>query len=431
MAATIAGTLAVAFAGTFVAEQPVAPEWPGMVEQPQTAEPPAGAPVEQRRPIRVCHAITMLELGGAQQNTLYTVAHLDRARFAPSLVAGPGGILDTDARALPNVRFETVPALVRQVAPLRDLRALIDLVRRFRRLAPDVVHTHSSKAGILGRAAAGLAGVPIVVHTVHGWGFHPEQRRAKRALFVALERLAATVTTQWVAVSRANVESGAAHGIAPARAFRIIRSGIKLDLFRARAGDMGLRRELGLSDQTPLAGMVACLKPQKAPVDFVAVAASVAREVPDAHFVVAGDGELRGEVEQAVAAAGLGERFRLLGWRRDPERIVGALDVLVLTSLHEGLPRVVPEAMAAGKPVVATAVDGTPEAVRDRVTGFLHAPHDIAGMAASLARLLRDPSLARRMGEAGASLADEWDIDAMVRAQEELYSRLLRARNGG
>ena len=376
---------------------------------------------------RVVHAITMLELGGAQRNTLYTVAHLDRARFAPALVAGPGGMLDAEARALADVSFETCPSLRREVRPLDDLRALLDLTARFRRLKPAIVHTHSSKAGILGRAAAARAGVPVIVHTVHGWGFAPTQGKATRALFTWLEKWAGRRTTQWIAVSRANARVGAARGIAPESAFEIVRSGVALDAFRAAAGNGRLRAELGLGAETPLVGMVACLKPQKAPLDFVAVAARVLARRPDAFFVLAGDGELRGAAEREIAAAGIGARVRPLGWRDDPATIVGDLDVLLLTSLHEGLPRVVPEAMAAGKPVVATAVDGTPEAVADGETGFLRAARDVEGMAAAVASLLGDPALARRMGAAGAARAGEWDIDDMVRRQEALYERLLAA----
>jgi len=159
-------------------------------------------------------------------------------------------------------------------------------------------------------------------------------------------------------------------------------------------------------------------------VDFVRVAARVAARFPEARFVLAGDGVLRPEVEAEAARSGLGDRFRLLGWRRDPERIVGDLDVLVLTSLHEGLPRVVPEAMAAGRPVVATAVDGTPEAVADGVTGFLAAPGDVDALAEGVARLLGDPGLRARFGAAARERCGEWDIDRMVRDQEALYTEL-------
>ncbi len=379
----------------------------------------------------VCHVITRLELGGAQQNTLYTCEHLDRARFAVQLVSGPGGLLDDDARAIGDLTYEQCPWLHRPVHPWRDALAWRDLVRRLRRLAPDIVHTHSSKAGILGRLAARCAGVPRVVHSVHGWGFTPNQAPAVRRAYVLAERFAARVTDRFIAVSQANVEAGVAERIAPRERFTVIHSGIEIARFR-RAVEAGegaaLRREIGVPEGAPLVGMVACLKPQKLPVDFVRVAARVAGEIGEVHFLLAGDGVLRGEVERAVAEAGLGGRFRLLGWRRDTERVVAALDVLVLTSRHEGLPRVVPEAMAAGRPVVATAVDGTPEAVRPGETGFLCAPGDVAGLAADVVRLLRDAALRARFGETARRRVGAWDIDAMVRAQERLYEQLPAGR---
>lgn len=381
------------------------------------------------RRLHVCHVITKLELGGAQQNTLYTVSHLDRERFAPSLIAGPGGLLDGEAAAVEGAAFETCRFLGREIRPGVDALALADLVRRLRRLAPDLVHTHSSKAGVLGRLAAALAGVPVIVHSVHGWGFHPFQPEAERRAFVLTERLAAAATTHWIAVSHANRDDGVAHRILEPERCSVIRSGIRLAPFEAAAGSRALRAELEVPEGAPLVGMVACLKPQKAPVDFVEVAAAVCRERPDAHFVLAGDGVLRGEVEAAVERHGLGSRFQLLGWRRDPELVIGGLDLMVLTSRHEGLPRVLPEAMAAGRPIVATAVDGSPEAVADGVNGRLHRVGDVAGMARSVAEILGNPELAAAFGRAGRERASEWDIDRMVREQEALYHELA-ARAG-
>jgi len=337
------------------------------------------------------------------------------------LIAGPGGVLDDEAREIEGLGFETCSSLVRPISPRADLEALRDLTRRLRRLAPHVVHTHSSKAGILGRWAARIAGVPVVIHTVHGWGFHAHQAPWKRWTFIALERAVRRHTTRLVAVSKANVEAGVDRRIARREEFEVIYSGVALEPYRRAAGNGMLRRELGLAPETPLAGMVACLKPQKAPVDFVEVAASVSKDRPDAHFVLAGDGELREEVERAVIAHGLQGRFHLLGWRRDVPEVIGDLDVLVLTSLHEGLPRVFPEAMAAGRPIVATAVDGGPEAVHHGRNGFLHPVRDVEGMARSLSTLLSDADLRRRMGEEGRPRAEAWDIDLMVRKQEELY----------
>jgi glycosyltransferase involved in cell wall biosynthesis len=376
---------------------------------------------------RVLHVITQLELGGAQQNTLYTCAHLDRGRFEPFLACGPGGYLDDEARALEDVPVHFVPSLVRPVRPHRDAAALGALVRLMRRLRPGIVHTHSSKAGILGRWAAWMAGVPRVVHSIHGFGFHDGQSRMVRGAYIAAERAVSGFTDAFIAVSHANRSEGIARGLFPAERCRVIRSGIDLSRFRAAAAREGeLRRELGLAPGDPLVGMIACLKPQKAPAVFVEVARAVLASEPRATFVLVGDGELRGAVEALVARVPRGpERIRLLGWRRDTDRIVADLDVLLLTSRWEGLPRVIPEAMAAGRPVVATAVNGSPEAVTEGETGYLAPAGDTALMAARVVELLRDPAMRGRMGEAGRERAAEWDIDGMVRAQEMLYCELL------
>ncbi len=381
--------------------------------------------------VRVCHVITQLELGGAQENTLYTVAHL-RAPFRPSLVCGPGGLLDEDARRLARVPVTFVPSLMRPIRPWGDLRALIRLTAILKHERPAIVHTHSSKAGILGRLAARLAGVPVVVHSIHGFGFHSRQPAALRALLIALERAAARATTHFIAVSRANLEAGIARGLFQRDRVTLIRSGVPIaDLERAARDQgprdgAGLRREIGVPQGAPLIGMIACLKPQKSPLTFVEVAARVAATFPEARFVLAGDGELRAPVVARAEALGLRGRFHLLGWRRDVPKVMAALDVLVLTSLWEGLPRVLPEAIAAGVPVVATRVDGTADILTDGVTGLACGAGDVEGLASRVGRLIRDPGLRRALAERARSVLPEFDIDAMVRAQEDLYRRLLR-----
>jgi glycosyltransferase involved in cell wall biosynthesis len=392
--------------------------------------------------IRVVHVITKLELGGAQENTLHTLGHLDPARFSGLLVAGTDGILVADAlRDAAAGRYEArlVRPLVREVSPPRDAAALASLagilrreVRAARRRggegAPQlVVHTHSSKAGILGRAAARLAGAPVVIHSIHGYPFHPRQRPAVRRAFVALERLAARWTTRFIAVAQADIEEGVALGLFPRERATLIRSGIDIARFSGAGLDRAAkRRELGLDAGRPLAGMIGNFKPQKNPVDFVRVAGLVASRVPAAQFLMAGDGPLRSEVEAEISRRGLGERLRLVGWRRDVHEIIPCLDVLVLTSLWEGLPRVFPQAMAAARPVVAYRVDGAPEAIAEGVNGHLVEPGDVAGAASRVADLLLDPARAAAMGAAGRERVGEFDADLMVRQQETLYERLLR-----
>lgn len=371
--------------------------------------------------IRICHIITKLELGGAQQNTIYTVANLDRARFEASLVAGSDGLLVEEARAS-GVPVHLLSGLVREISPLSDARALASLYRLLSRERPDIVHTHSSKAGILGRWAARLAGVPHIVHSIHGFGFTDRQRSFTRRFYVALERMTGRATTSaFVAVSRANMETGLSLGLFRADRVTLIRSGVRLSDFAPAPGPRDEERPLTV-------GMIACMKPQKAPLDFVRVAARVIREAgPDlpVRFLLVGDGNLRAEVEDLVRREGLSDKVTLAGWRRDIPEILRRLDLLLHTSLWEGLPRVFPEAMATGLPIVATRVDGAPEAIEEGITGFLLPPGDIDGMARCTLRLLRDPDLRRRMGHSARGRIAPWDIDEMVRRQERLYEGLV------
>ena len=240
-----------------------------------------------------------------------------------------------------------------------------------------------------------------------------------------IERIVSRWTHHYIAVSQANIEEGVGLGLFDREGVTLIRSGIDIDAFRGRGLDRQQKRaSLGLQPGQKLVGMVACFKPQKNPVDFVRLAGLVAKEVPEARFIMAGDGELRPAVEAAVAGGGLKDRVFLLGWRRDVEEIMPALDILVLTSLWEGLPRVFPQAMAAGKPVVAYRVNGAPEAVGDGENGYLVDPGDYRAAAARVTGLLRDPARAEAMGAAGVARVGEFDGGLMGKMQEDLYSRL-------
>ncbi|MFM8552508.1 MAG: glycosyltransferase family 4 protein [Nitrospiraceae bacterium] len=377
-------------------------------------------------PIAVAHRITKLELGGAQQNTLFTVSHLDRRRFRPILIVGEPGLLDREAAAMPGVAFHQVPSLIRSLNPFADLVALIALTRLLAKLRPTIVHTHSSKAGILGRLAAKLAGVPVILHSIHGFGFTPAHGPIARRLLIALERLAARVTTGFIAVSDANRRQGVALGLFAEDRCTVIRSGIDRALYRTTQVDrLAKRRELGLDPDRPVVGMIAPFKPQKAPLDFVRMAALAHEARPDAQCLLVGDGALRGAIEAEIARLGLGGSVHLTGWRRDIPEVMRCLDILVLTSRWEGLPRVYLEALASGVPVVGTRVDGAAEVVQDGVNGYLVEPGDVQGLAERVLSLLNHPQEAVRMGQAGRSLPDEFDIHEMVRLQEREYERRL------
>jgi len=379
--------------------------------------------------VHVLHVITRLIVGGAQENTMLTAALLDPSRYAVDVVSGPQtgpeGSLIPEVRAR-GVHLTILPSLVREVNPVKDAVALVALIRLIRRGRYDVVHTHSSKAGILGRWAACLAGVPIIVHTVHGWGHHDRQHFLVRRLYVLLERATQRITDKLIAVSPRNVEKGLADGIATPEKYVTIRSGIELDRFRSPSRPReALRAELGIPQGSPVVGTVTRLSPQKAPLDFVDAASRVVAQRQEAHFVIVGDGPLRADVEARVTVLGLTERVHLTGLRRDVPDLMHSFDIFALSSLWEGLPRVLPQAMAAGLPIVATAVDGNAEAVTNGVNGFLTPPGDPQAMAVALLRLLQDPTLAGRMGEAGRARTDEFGARKMVCDIAALYDALL------
>jgi len=289
-----------------------------------------------------------------------------------------------------------------------------------------IVHTHSSKAGIIGRWAAWFAGADIVMHSIHGFGFNDRQPSWQRAFFQGLERLTAPITHAFSGDSNANLQVARRLGLL-GRGQRAIAlpPGIDPEQYCPRGGDE-LRRELGVDSATPIAGMIACLKPQKAPLTFVRAAALLALRLPQMHFFIAGDGELRNAVQDAIVEHGMEGRFHVLGWRRDVPRLLDAADALVLTSLWEGLPRVALQAMAAAKPLVAAAVDGIPEAVVDGVTGYLLPPDDISGFADRLEKLMCRPDLRRSMGAAARARLADFGLEVTMQKLEALYEEMLR-----
>jgi glycosyltransferase involved in cell wall biosynthesis len=381
----------------------------------------------------ILHIITRLIIGGAQENTMLTADLLDPERYAVDVVSGPQtgpeGSLIEEVRAR-GIPLTIEPTLVREVNPIKDLIALIVLYRHVRRGGYPIVHTHSSKAGILGRWAAWLAGLagtrPAIVHTVHGWGHHERQHPLVRRIFIASERITARITDKLIVVSPLNTDKGLADGIGTPDKYVTIRSGIDLDRFRnpTRPRD-DVRRELGVPSEAPVIGTVTRLSDQKAPLDFVAAAGKVVEQSPHVHFVVVGDGPLRKEVEAAIAARSLSGRVHLTGLRRDVPELMHSFDVFALSSLWEGLPRVLPQAMAAGLPIVATAVDGNAEAITDGVNGFLTPPGDPEAFADALVSLLENPNLVREFGEAGLEMVGEFGARKMVRDIEALYQALL------
>lgn len=382
--------------------------------------------------VRVLHVITRLIVGGAQETAMLLCQHLDPARYACELVTGeetgPEGELHGEARRR-GVALSFEPDLFREVTPLRDVAATLQLARRMREGRYDIVHLHSSKAGIVGRVAARLAGVPVVVHTVHGWGFNDEQPAAIAASYRALERACARLSDALVVVGSPYRDEGLALGIGTPSQYHLIRSGIEVEAYRDVTLDrVGARARIGLPEDAFVVGNVGRLSPPKCPELMLRAFARVSATRPQAHLVLVGDGWQRAEVETEAHRLGLGDRVRLLGLRRDVPELLRAFDVFVMSSSREGLPRTLSQAMAASLPVVATRVGGIPDAIVEGENGFLVESGDVAALADRLALLADDPALRARMGANGLARVEEFSVAGMVRRTEALYQALLARR---
>lgn len=388
---------------------------PQAIPAPVRRDPAGDCP---KRRTRVLHIITHLDNGGAQANTLLSVAGLDRGRYIVDLAAGPG-VLEREALASAD-RVVVLPYFRRSLYSFGDLRAAAALLRLVGDY--DVVHTHGSKAGVLGRLAARIRRVPGVVHTVHGFPVHEYMPRLKRQLLLALERVAARCADRIVCVCEANVAEALSLGIARPEQVRVVVSGVPSEQVRSGSGD-SVRAELGIPTDAPVVGTITRLMEQKAPLDFVAAARRVIEADPQVHVVMVGDGPLRDQV--AAAAAGI-PRLHLLGFRNDVPDVLAMLDVVAFSSLWEGLGRALTEAVLAGKPVVATAVNGVPDLVVDGETGYLTPAGRPDELADRILDVLARPDRGAEMGAAGANRAvGRYDVDEMVAGLDQLYQEIL------
>lgn len=390
------------------------------------------APGGEGPPYRVLHVITRLIVGGAQENTLLSVEGLDRlpefeAVLATGLDRGPeGDLLD---RARRTTRLEIVPELARDISPLADLRALWKLYRLIRRGRYHIVHTHSSKAGVLGRVAAWLAGTPIVVHTLHSLVFHEYQPWAVNRTYWALKKLCAPLTDHYISVSRLVAEKAVAAGIAPAERFTTIYSGMELDWFLSAGADaQSVRRELGIPEGAPVVGKIARLFPLKGHDQLFDAIPGIVDRVPGVRFLLVGDGVLQAHLRERARQGGYLDNLVFAGLvpRERIPAMLSAMDMLVHTSLREGLARVLPQALAMGKPCVSFDLDGASEVVIPGETGFLVRPGDVAGLQESIVRLLADAGLRARLGANGRTRVDPaFRAEIMVAEIAEVYRRLL------
>lgn len=382
--------------------------------------------------MRIVHVITRLIVGGAQENTLLSCEGQHRRGHDVTLITGPplgpeGSLLEKARSG--GYRVEILDDLRRAIMPLRDWRALRRLTARLRALQPDVAHTHSSKAGILGRWAAHRAGVPAIVHTIHGLSFTASRWRAVNGTYRMLEKLSAPITSRIVCVADAMRDISLAAGIGRPEQYVTVYSGMDTGAFLSPPVPRGVaRRSLGLQEHHIVVGTIARLFHMKGHDDLLDVAPRLCAAFADLRFLWVGDGILRGQFERRMSDMNLRDRFVLTGLvppHRIPE-LAGAMDIVVHPSRREGLARAIVQGQLAGCAVVAYDTDGNREGMIDGQTGFLVRPFDAAELCRRLEALLADAGLRRRMGEAGRRFAARrFSADTMVDALERVYTEAL------
>ncbi len=383
--------------------------------------------------LKVLHLITTLpRLSGAADNTRHTVNLLDPDRYEVHLACGPAELDTSGVR--PHVRTIVVESLVRPVAPASDLRAVWKLCSLFRQERYDIVHTHNAKAGVLGRVAAKLTGVPVAVHTAHSISFAASASPVANWAYRVADRACAALSDKIITVSELNAKTYLDANIGRPEQYVTIYSGVEIARYLDRSKRAACRTELGIGGADVLVAWIGRLNRQKDPVTYVRAAKLLSARFPRMRFVMVGEdplGEsLENEVRQAIDDLDLGPKVRLLGYRPDVHRILAAADLVIHTSLYEGMGRGIVEAMLAGTPLVATAVDGVREAVvSGERGGLLVPPKNPEALAQAAARLMDDPGLAARLAAAGQAWArGRFEVQDMVAAIDQLYQDLWRDR---
>lgn len=384
-----------------------------------------------KKKVKILRIITRLNVGGSSIHTILLSAYLNSDRFETILVKGREGDCEGNMQDLlrkKNICPIIIPELGREISLMKDWITFKKLFKLICKEKPDIVHTHTAKAGFLGRVAAKLAGVPIIIHTFHGHLFHSYFGYFKTKLFIFTERFLTSFSTKLIAVSE-NIKKDIVkkYRICNPSKIIFIPLGLELDQFLNLQGEKGnLRKELHLSEETPLIGIVARLVPIKGHQYFLETTKEVNKIYPMAKFLIVGDGELREQLENLAKQLGVRENVIFCGFRKDLTRIYADLDIVVLSSLNEGLPVTVIEALASAKPVVATNVGGTGDLIEDKITGLLVPPRNSKALAEGILYLLNNPEESIRMGKNGQrKVYPALNYTRLVRDIERLYIELL------
>jgi len=392
---------------------------------------------------KVLHIITRFDKGGSAQNTYLTLLGLKERNFQSYFVTGLSlesemkyaeiKAQEKDIQRLEQVGIEFIlcPPLVRRTNIIKDLNAFLDIWRIIKKISPEIVHTHSSKAGLLGRLAAKLARIPIVVHTPHGHVFFGYFGPLKTKIFIILERLVSRITHRIIALTNKEKEDYIKFRIANEDKFDVIYSGIELDKFKELSEDkkQNFVKELGIPEKSLIIGTVGRLVPVKGHEFLIKAAKYIISKYPEAFFVFTGDGPLEHNLKRQARELGINNNIIFLGWRSDAAKIISVYDIFSLPSLNEGMGRVLAEAMSLGKPIVASNVGGIPDLVTHGKNGFLVPARNPEKLAKYIQILIEDKEKKEKMGQAGKEMAKIFSKEKMVENIANLYEKLLAQKN--
>ncbi len=385
-----------------------------------------------RQRIRVVH-ILEATFGGTRKHLMYLATRLDPSRFDISVICStvrnPSFVADIEVLLQRGVLVKII-AMKRDISPFSDIIALFRIYRFLRKGSFDIVHTHSSKAGFLGRVAARLAGVPAVLYTPHAFSFYRGLLGTKR-LYLLLERFAARFTDTVIAVSDGERDIAVQYAVTGDDGVVTIKNGVDLSEFPDDIKTGNLKKELGLEGASSIVGMVGRICAQKGYGYFIEAAVEVAKSMPDVRFVLVGDGNLEKALDE-INRCKARDVVMLTGQRTDVTILYALFDVVVVPSLWEGLPYVILEAMAMRKPVIASSIPGNAEVVVDGETGYLVPPGDARAMADAIRDLLNAPAKAASMGVRGRGEVERrYTVERNIRSYERLYETIARHNRGG
>lgn len=381
--------------------------------------------------VKVLHVHTLPVVSGSGINTLLTMTGLDKDRYDVEFACAPGGPLIDEVLKW-RIKFHPIRNFVQRISIYDDLLALWELIWLMRHRGYDVVHTHNSKAGFIGRLAARLAGVPIIVHTIHGFAFHEFEKPPRQKLFIFLERIAARFADKLIVISEPLKKWGLNLGIGKSEQYITIYSGIEINRFTLNINIGEKRREFGIRSSDYVVGVVSKLWEGKGHKCILQAARNVITKLPNVKFMFVGEGYLREELEILAQQLGLNNDVIFTGFRTDIPGITAIFDIAVLVSFFEGLGRVLLEAMVLGKPVIATSVGGIVDVIDDGKTGILVLPDDSGALAQAMIRLLGDEDLRVRMGRAGKAKIDaKFSVETMVSQIQGVYEELIIKKVAG